>query len=117
MNDSLAVTLAAIAQRLGVRVEVLHEAALQQAPVSATLLILALALLVGISAAFTWSAWQLTKKSKEDYVSQELMFGVWVTAICVSLATAAVIVLSAETIYAGLFNPEFWILKTLLHSR
>ena len=117
MNDSLAVTLAAIAQRLGVRVEVLHEAALQQAPVSATLLILALALLVGISAAFTWSAWQLTKKSKEDYVSQELMFGVWVTAICFSLVTAATIVVSAETIYAGLFNPEFWILKTLLFSR
>ena len=68
MNDSLTVTLAAIAQRLGVRVEVLHEAALQQAPVSATLLILALTLFVGISAAFTWAAWHLTKKSKEDYV-------------------------------------------------
>ena len=117
MNDSLAVTLAAIAQRLGVRVEVLHEAALQQAHVSATLLILTLTLLVGISAALTWSAWKLTKKSKEDYVSQELMFGVWVTAICFSLVTAATIVVSAETIYAGLFNPEFWILKTLLFSR
>ena len=117
MNDSLAVTLAAIAQRLGVRVEVLHEAALHQAPVSAALLILALALLVGISAAFTWSAWKLTKKSKEDYVNQELIFGVWVTAISVSLATAVIIVLSAETIYAGLYNPEYWVIKTLLFSR
>ena len=116
MNDSLAITLAALAQKLGVHVEVLHEALLRQAPVSATLLILALALLVGISAAFTWSARQLTKKSK-DYGDDVFLFCAWMLASIVSLGTAIAIAANAEMIYAGLFNPEFWILKTLLPSR
>ena len=85
MNDSLAITLAALAQRLGVPVEVLHQAALQQAPVSATLSILSLAMFVGISAAFIRFALALIKKSKESYVDDGLTFFAVAMAAIVSV--------------------------------
>lgn len=114
MNDSLSTTLAALAQRLGVHVEVLHQEALQQAPVSATLSILALGTFVGISAAFTWLAWKLRKKSKESHVDDDLVFCAVVSAAIAWGVTVIAIASNAEMIYAGFYNPEYWIVKTLL---
>lgn len=65
MNDSLAITLAALAQRLGVHVEVLHQAALQQAPVAAAISILSLVVFVGISAVLIWFACVSVKKPEK----------------------------------------------------
>ena len=114
MNDSLAITLAALAQRLGVPVEVLHQAALQQAPVSATLSILSLGMFVGISAAFIWLARALIKKSEKSYVDDGFIFCAALVAAIVSVGTVIAIASNAEMIYAGLYNPGYWIVKTLL---
>ena len=114
MNDSLAVTLAALAQRLGVHVEVLHQAALQQARVSAAISILSLVVFVGISAVLIWLARALIKKSEKSYADDGFIFGAVIVAAFTSVGTVIAIASNAEMIYAGLYNPEYWIVKTLL---
>ena len=114
MNDSLAITLAALAQRLGVHVEVLHQAALQQAPVTAAISILSLAAFIGISAVLIWLACVAVKKPEKNCDDEFIaVFAVLVAAFA-SVGAVTAIALSAEMIYAGLYNPEYWTVKTLL---
>lgn len=114
MNDSLAITLAALAQRLGVHVEVLHQAVLQQAPVAAAISILSLAVFVGISAVLIWLACVLVKKPEKNYDDECIAVCAVLVAAFASVGTVIAIASSAEMIYAGLYNPEYWIVKTLL---
>lgn len=114
MNDSLAITLAALAQRLGVHVEVLHQAALQQAQVAAAISILSLVVFVGISAVLIWLACVSVKKPAKNCDDECIAVCAVLVAAFASGGTVIAIASSAEMIYAGLYNPEYWIVKTLL---
>ena len=114
MNDSLTITLAALAQRLGVHVEVLHQAALQQAPVAAAISILSLVVFVGISAVLIWFACVSVKKPRKNCDDEGIAVCAVVSAAIASVWTVIAIASNAEMIYAGFYNPEYWIVKTLL---
>jgi hypothetical protein len=103
----LTTAVSALADRLEVPIEVLWSALLRQAPVSATVSLFLLALVICTAVGFGLYAKAVFKKDEDA--------GIVVGIITVFLILLSLVAISSlPGILAGFFNPEYWALKQLL---
>lgn len=112
MSEQLSNTLAELAQKLGVTVEILWDALFKQAKLMPTMLIIYISIYVVSLTSFIFG-WRWANK-KYDIWDDHLGFGIGIILfIIIFLLFGFGILMDAYWAFIAYYNPEYWILHKL----
>ena len=109
MNNETLTVLNTLAAKLGTTAEYLWSVLLKQAPITGVTDLILLVALIAFTVVYV--NWVMSKPFKDDMNESIAWFGV----IGLVLLTIVVTMSSTSTIFAALFNPEYWALRQILH--